>query len=65
MNIMVLFLNQILQLEDLTNPSFTQTRQSYVQAVVDGKESSIITNLGKGKSRKLRQPQLIMDNRSW
>lgn len=52
-------LNQILQLENLTDLSFTQTRQSYIQAVVNGKESCIITNLGEGKSRKLRQPQLI------
>ncbi|KST64495.1 FHA domain-containing protein [Mastigocoleus testarum] len=52
-------LNQILQLENLTDLSFEQTRQSYVQAVINGKESCIITNLGEGKSRKLRQPQLI------
>ncbi len=52
-------LNQILQLENLTDLSFTQTRQSYMQAVVNEKESCIITNLGEGKSRKLRQPQLL------
>lgn len=52
-------LNQILQL-DLTGSSIAQTRQNYVQGVVENEqESYIITNLEEGKSQCLRQPQQI------
>lgn len=52
-------LNQILKLENLAASSVTQTRQNYVQAVVDEKEPYIITNLEEGKSQCLRQAQQI------
>ncbi len=52
-------LNQILQLENLADSSFTKTQENYIQAVIDKENTYIITNLEKGKSQCLQQSQQI------
>lgn len=51
-------LDDILQLENLTQPSFA-VNQGYIQGVVDGSTVYIITNLCDRKTQSLQQPQGI------
>jgi pSer/pThr/pTyr-binding forkhead associated (FHA) protein len=52
-------LDEILQLENLYQPSFGGVKSCYVQGIVDGSLAYAISNLGEGKTQTLRQPQQI------
>ncbi|AKG20289.1 FHA domain-containing protein [Calothrix sp. 336/3] len=52
-------LDEILQLEDVFQPSASGSVQKYVHGVIDGANIYIITNLGEGKTQVLSQPQGI------
>ena len=52
-------LDEIFHQENLAASSVMETRQNYVQAVMDEEAPYIITNLEEGKSQCLRQPQQI------
>lgn len=50
-------LEEILKLENLSEPSLKIGQLQYMQAVVDGKNIYVTTNLSNGKSQILRQSQ--------
>ena len=52
-------LDEILQLENLSQPSFPGVKSCYMQGIVDGSAACVISNLGSGKTQTLRQPQQI------
>ena len=52
-------LDEILQLENLSQPSLTRVKACYVHAVVDTAAVYLITNLCDNETQSLRQPQRI------
>ncbi|MDJ0737985.1 MAG: FHA domain-containing protein [Nostocaceae cyanobacterium] len=52
-------LDDILQLENLSQPSFTKVKPLFVQGVIDTSGVYVITNLSEGKTQRLLQPQQI------
>jgi pSer/pThr/pTyr-binding forkhead associated (FHA) protein len=52
-------LDEILQLENLSQPSFTRVKAGYVHGVVDNTAVYLMTNLGDNQTQSLRQPQQI------
>ncbi len=52
-------LDEILQLENLSQPSLRGVQPRYVQGVVDSSIVYVISNLCEGKTQSLRQPQQI------
>lgn len=52
-------LDEILESEDLRQPSRTKAKSFYFQGVIDGSEVYAITNLCEGTTQQLRQPQKI------
>ncbi|MBW4561931.1 MAG: FHA domain-containing protein [Mojavia pulchra JT2-VF2] len=52
-------LDDILQLENLTQTSFTGVKPYYLQGVVDGSCVYVVTNLCENKTQSLQQPQQI------
>ncbi|WP_197036164.1 FHA domain-containing protein [Fischerella sp. PCC 9605] len=53
------FLDEILHLENVSQPLFSGLQQFYLQGVVDGSVVYAITNLCEGKTQTLIQPQRI------
>lgn len=52
-------LDEILQLENVSQPSLLGLKPHYLQGIVDGSAVYVITNLCEGKTLSLRQPQQI------
>jgi pSer/pThr/pTyr-binding forkhead associated (FHA) protein len=52
-------LEEILKLEDLSQPSLTRLKPSYVQGIVDESGVYLVTNLGENQTEALLQPQRI------
>ncbi len=52
-------LDEILQLENLSQPSFTRMKACYVHGVVDTAAVYLMTNLCDNQTQSLRQPQRI------
>ena len=52
-------LDEILQLENSSQPSLTGVKLSYVQGIMDGSVVYVMTNLCEGKTLSLQQPQQI------
>ncbi|MBN3924731.1 MAG: FHA domain-containing protein [Nostoc sp. NMS4] len=52
-------LDEILQLENLSQPSLRRVKGGYVHGVVDNATVYLMTNLGDNQTQSLRQPQQI------
>ncbi|MDZ7953044.1 FHA domain-containing protein [Nostoc sp. DedQUE09] len=52
-------LDEILQLENLSQPSLRKVKAGYVHGVVDNAAVYLMTNLGDNQTQSLRQPQQI------
>ncbi|MBN4001174.1 FHA domain-containing protein [Nostoc sp. LPT] len=52
-------LDEILQLENLSQPSLKRVKAGYVHGVVDNTAIYLMTNLGDNQTQSLRQPQQI------
>lgn len=52
-------LDEILQLENLYQPSLTEVKWRYVQGVVDNSSAYVITNLCNHQTQTLQQPQQV------
>jgi pSer/pThr/pTyr-binding forkhead associated (FHA) protein len=52
-------LEEIIQLENISQPCLTRLRPSYVQGIVDDSVVYLVTNVGKNQTEALVQPQRI------
>jgi len=52
-------LEEILQLENISQPCLTRLKPSYVQGIVDDSVVYLVTNLGENQTEALLQPQRI------
>ncbi|MBE9051800.1 FHA domain-containing protein [Nostocales cyanobacterium LEGE 11386] len=52
-------LDEILQLENLYQPSLSRVKPHYIQGIVDASTVYVITNLGENQTQALQQPQQI------